>query len=115
LAQALQASYQRNLEIGIEIKVITFLVLAFCFSFPLQSIARLNKMIHINKSSFLRSYPSLLLANSCAMSDPAWLDLLEWLEEKGFDRATMKVELQDSPAGGVHKATIPYTLLSIVL
>jgi hypothetical protein len=49
------------------------------------------------------------------MSDPAWLDLLEWLEEKGFDRATMKVELQDSPAGGVHKATIPYTLLSIVL
>lgn len=24
-----------------------------------------------------------------------WLDLLEWLEEKGFERASLKVELRD--------------------
>ena len=36
-----------------------------------------------------------------------WHDLLAWLDTKGFDRDTLKVELQDSPnAGGTYTSVL---------
>lgn len=35
------------------------------------------------------------------MPDTSWLDLLSWLEKHGFDESTLKVDLHESPAGGV--------------
>lgn len=32
--------------------------------------------------------------------DAVWQDLLAWLEKKGFDRTSLKVELEASPKAG---------------